>query len=201
MSRPRKTALAARATGHHKVVQALGDARIGMEARAHVDDHMDVKIWLRLLACSTQIEQQIRQRLRARFNTTLPRFDYLAQLERHPDGLRMSVLSRYLMVTGGNVTGLTDQLEKEGLVKREADPDDRRSFRVRLTPAGRGHFATMAAEHERWLIGMFDGLGAANKDALYAQLGSLRVHLARRETELSEPDALDEPVSSTRSRP
>lgn len=115
MSRPRKTALAARATGHHKVVQALGDARIGMEARAHVDDHMDVKIWLRLLACSTQIEQQIRQRLRARFNTTLPRFDYLAQLERHPDGLRMSVLSRYLMVTGGNVTGLTDQLEKEGL--------------------------------------------------------------------------------------
>jgi DNA-binding MarR family transcriptional regulator len=137
----RKTALATRASGHHAVVQALGDEHIGLEARAHVDDHMDVKIWLRLLACSTQIEQQIRQRLRTRFNTTLPRFDYLAQLDRHPDGLRMNVLSRYLMVTGGNVTGLTDQLEKEGLVRREADPDDRRSFRVLLTDAGRRHFA------------------------------------------------------------
>lgn len=184
MSKSRKTALATRASGYHKVVQALGDERIGLEARAHVDDHMDVKIWLRLLACSTQIEQQIRQRLRTRFNTTLPRFDYLAQLDRHPDGLRMNVLSRYLMVTGGNVTGLTDQLEKEGLVRREADPDDRRSFRVLLTDAGRRHFAEMAAEHERWLIEMFDGLGVANKDALYAQLGHLRVHLAQREQEL-----------------
>jgi len=75
-------------------------------------------------------------------------------------------------------------LEKEGLVKREADPDDRRSFRVLLTDAGRRHFAEMAAEHERWLIEMFDGLGVANKDALYAQLGHLRVHLAQREQEL-----------------
>ena len=196
MSKPRKTALATRASaGYHKVVQALGDERIGLEARAHVDDHVDVKIWLRLLACSTQIEQQIRQRLRTRFNTTLPRFDYLAQLDRHPDGLRMSVLSRYLMVTGGNVTGLTDQLEKEGLVKREADPDDRRSFRVLLTDAGRRHFAEMAAEHERWLIEMFDGLGTTNKDALYAQLGHLRVHLAQREEELDARD--DQPQTNT----
>nr|WP_261312669.1 MarR family transcriptional regulator [Ralstonia insidiosa] len=162
----------------------MGDERIGLEARAHVDDHIDVKIWLRLLACSTQIEQQIRQRLRTRFNTTLPRFDYLAQLDRYPDGMRMNVLSRYLMVTGGNVTGLTDQLEKEGLVKREPDPDDRRSFRVSLTDAGRRNFAEMAAEHERWLIEMFDGLGVSNKDALYAQLGRLRMHLAEREAEL-----------------
>ncbi|ANJ75798.1 MarR family transcriptional regulator [Ralstonia insidiosa] len=184
MSKPRKTALATRTSGYHKVVQALGDERIGLEARAHVDDHIDVKIWLRLLACSTQIEQQIRQRLRTRFNTTLPRFDYLAQLDRYPDGMRMNVLSRYLMVTGGNVTGLTDQLEKEGLVKREPDPDDRRSFRVSLTDAGRRNFAEMAAEHERWLIEMFDGLGVSNKDALYAQLGRLRMHLAEREAEL-----------------
>ncbi|ANH76906.1 winged helix DNA-binding domain protein [Ralstonia insidiosa] len=184
MSKPRKTVLATRASGYHAVAQALGDEHIGLEARAHVDDHIDVKIWLRLLACSTQIEQQIRQRLRTRFNTTLPRFDYLAQLDRYPDGMRMNVLSRYLMVTGGNVTGLTDQLEKEGLVKREPDPDDRRSFRVSLTEAGRRNFAEMAAEHERWLIEMFDGLGASNKDALYAQLGRLRMHLAEREAEL-----------------
>ena len=94
-SNRRKTALATRASGYHKVVQALGDERIGLEARAQVDDRMDVKIWLRLLACSTQIEQQIRQRLRARFHTPLPRFDSLAQLDRPPAGLpnRVSALS------------------------------------------------------------------------------------------------------------
>ena len=100
----------------------LGEDSIGHEARAVSGDHLALKVWLRLLACSTQIETEIRKRLRSRFGMTLPRFDYLAQLYRHPEGLRMNVLSRYLMVTGGNVTGLTDELEKDGLVMREVDP-------------------------------------------------------------------------------
>ncbi len=153
------------------------DEHLGHEARAQGDDHLDVKVWLRLLACSTEIEQYIRQRLRARFGTTLPRFDYLAQLERHPDGLRMNALSRYLMVTGGNVTGLTDQLVKDGLVERLDDLEDRRSYRVTLTPQGRAEFAGMAAEHEQWLTELFGGLPGADKDALYHQLGHLRQHL------------------------
>ncbi|WP_326541786.1 MarR family winged helix-turn-helix transcriptional regulator [Pseudorhodoferax sp.] len=175
--------MATRAKNFH-LVQSLGDAHIGLEARAQADDHLDTKIWLRLLACSTQIEQQIRQLLRAQFDTTLPRFDYLAQLDRHPDGLRMNVLSRYLMVTGGNVTGLTDQLVKEGLVQRIDDPQDRRSWRVSLTDKGRTEFARMAAEHERWLADLFQGLPATSKDALYEQLGQLRVHLVQRQAEL-----------------
>lgn len=153
------------------------DEHLGHEARAQGDDHLDVKVWLRLLACSTEIEQYIRQRLRARFGTTLPRFDYLAQLERHPDGLRMNALSRYLMVTGGNVTGLTDQLVKDGLVERLDDLEDRRSYRVTLTPQGRADFARMAAEHEQWLTELFGGLPGVDKDALYHQLGHLRQHL------------------------
>lgn len=155
----------------------VNDEHLGHEARAQGDDHLDVKVWLRLLACSTEIEQYIRQRLRARFGTTLPRFDYLAQLERHPDGLRMNALSRYLMVTGGNVTGLTDQLVKDGLVERLDDLEDRRSYRVTLTPQGRADFARMAAEHEQWLTELFGGLPGADKDALYHQLGHLRQHL------------------------
>ncbi len=169
-----------------KLVQALGDEHIGHEARAQADDHLDTKVWLRLLACSAQIEQHVRQRLRGRFATTLPRFDYLAQLERHPDGLRMNVLSRYLMVTGGNVTGLTDQLVKEGLVTREDDPDDRRSYRVALTPKGRKDFAMMAAEHEQWLGELLGGLPSADKEALYGQLGRLRVHLAQRKAAIDD---------------
>lgn len=167
-----------------RLVQSLGDEHIGLEARAHADDHLDTKIWLRLLACSTQIEQQIRQLLRMRFGTTLPRFDYLAQLDRHADGLRMNVLSRYLMVTGGNVTGLTDQLVKEGLVQRIDDPEDRRSWRVSLTDKGRAEFAVMVVEHEKWLIEMFKGLSAVSKDGLYEHLGRLRVHLVQRQAEL-----------------
>jgi DNA-binding MarR family transcriptional regulator len=169
------------------LAQSLGPERIGLEARAQAGDHVDVKIWLRLLACSTQIEQQVRQRLRTRFGTTLPRFDYLAQLDRHPDGLRMNVLSRYLMVTGGNVTGLTDQLVKEGLVKRTDDPEDRRSYVLQLTAKGRRSFAAMAAEHEAWLAAMFSGLAPHDKQVLYEQLGRLRVHLAQHETEAANP--------------
>jgi DNA-binding MarR family transcriptional regulator len=177
--------VAARVRGHHarngvapRLADALGDHGIGREARAKAEDHGAVKLWLRLLACSTQIEQQIRTRLRERFATTLPRFDYLAQLERHPRGLRMNALSRYLMVTGGNVTALTDQLVADGHVERLPDPDDRRSYVVRLTPAGRRHFMRMAREHEAWLVDLLGGFGNAPRDALHDLLGRLRLHLA-----------------------
>lgn len=164
-----------------RLIEALGEEHIGLEARARLGDHLDTRVWLRLLSCSTQIERQIRQLLRVRFATSLPRFDYLAQLERHPEGLRMSVLSRHLMVTGGNVTGLTDQLVKEGMVLRTEDPEDRRSWRVLLTAQGRHSFTQMAAEHEQWLTEMFRDLPLASKEALYEHLGLLRVHLAERQ--------------------
>ena len=169
-----------------KLLRGLDEQRIGLEARAASDDHSAVKLWLRLLACSTQIEQEIRSRLRQRFATTLPRFDYLAQLERHPEGLRMNALSRYLMVTGGNVTGLTDQLVGEGLVERLPDPEDRRSLIVRLTAAGRERFLEMATEHEAWLVELFDGFDRDTKATLYAALGQLRLHLAGKQAEARE---------------
>jgi len=160
----------------------MGDEQIGREARMQSDDHIDTRLWLRLFSCSLQIEQQIRQQLRQRFDMTLSRFDFLAQLERYPEGLRMRVLSRYLMVTGGNVTGLTDQLVKEHLVERVQDAQDRRAYLVRLTEQGRTLFQQMAAEHEAWLAHLFEGLDKANKETLYAQLGQLRMHLAKRQS-------------------
>lgn len=165
-----------------KLVEALGEHAIGREGRAAADDHGAVKLWLRLLSCSTQIEREIRSRLRKAFDTTLPRFDYLAQLERHPDGLRMNALSRYLMVTGGNVTGLTDQLIAEGLVERADDAQDRRASIVKLTPAGRRQFLRMARAHEAWLVELFGGFDADLREHLYESLGRLRVHLAAQET-------------------
>ena len=162
----------------------LKDAHeLGHEARAGSGDHAVLKLWLRLLASSTQIEAEIRRRLRDRFDISLARFDYMSQLHRFRDGLKMRVLSRYLMVTGGNVTGLTDELERDGLVVREASPDDRRSWIVRLTPKGVRAFEAMAQEHEQWILELFSGMDSKTVQQLYAHLGSLRVGMIRNEQE------------------
>lgn len=163
--------------------ELLGDDAIGHEGRAATGNHAAVKTWLRLLSCTTQIETEIRRRLRLHFDMTLPRFDYLAQLHRfhqeQPEGLRMSALSRYLMVTGGNVTSLTDELEKSGHVTRQVDPDDRRSTRIALTPRGKRAFERVAEEHERWVIELLAGLEAGEGEQLHALLGHLRLSLTR----------------------
>ncbi len=150
---------------------------IGLEGRVVSDDHQSLKVWLRLMSCSTQIETTIRKRLRTEAGITLARFDFMAQLHRHPEGLTMSVLSRYLMVTGGNVTGLADELEKEKLVERIAEPKDRRLSRVALTKKGHRLFERVAAAHEAWIAGLFGGMTGTDMRQLYDLLGTLRVQL------------------------
>jgi DNA-binding MarR family transcriptional regulator len=169
-------------------MKKLNQDNIGLEARAAADDHAALKLWLRLLACSTQIETEIRKRLRTRFGITLSRFDYLAQLHRHPEGLRMNALSRYLMVTGGNITGLTDELEKEGLVQREALATDRRAFVLTLTEAGRASFENMASQHEAWIIELMSGLKAADRKTLHNLLGTLRLTIAQQQQQALQQD-------------
>ena len=153
--------------------------RADLETRVSDEHHQSLKLWLRLLACTNLLETEVRSRLRSEFDTTLPRFDLMAQLERHAGGLKMNELSQRLMVTGGNVTGITDQLEAEGLVVRESDPADRRAYTVKLTPAGRRVFARMAAAHEQWVIGLFSGLAAAEKDQVYRLLAKLKLSLEK----------------------
>jgi DNA-binding MarR family transcriptional regulator len=150
---------------------------VDRETRAAGHEHDALRLWLRLFTCNLMVERTIRARLRARFGITLARFDYLAQLERVPQGLRMQELSRRLMVTGGNVTGLTRQLADEGLVERRAVDGDRRVQVVRLTARGRRTFAAMAAEHERWVVELFAGLPSAERARLHALLGRLKQSL------------------------
>lgn len=149
------------------------------ESRVSQADHLSLRLWLRLFTCTTMIERRVRERLRERFDITLARFDLMAQLARTRHGLRMSELSRRLMVTGGNVTGLTDQLVAEGLVVRREDRSDRRVFTVSLTPKGRRQFDAMAAEHERWIVESLGGFSAGEREALYELLGRLKPALAR----------------------
>ena len=151
------------------------------EFRAHADQHASLRLWLRLLSCTTRVEDKIRQKLRESFDITLPRFDLMAQLERHPDGLTMGELSRRMMVTGGNITTIVDQLEKEKLVVREVGVNDRRSFTVKLTQAGRDAFADMAIAHEAWVADLFEGLSVNQQTELYTLLGAMKKNLQKQE--------------------
>jgi DNA-binding MarR family transcriptional regulator len=146
------------------------------ETIARAEDHRALRIWLRLLTCTQLIERRVRSRLRERFGTTLPRFDLMSQLERHPGGLKMNELSRLLMVTGGNVTAIVDQLEKEGLVERVDEPADRRAFRIQLTRAGEKTFAEMARAHEEWVVELLAGMTRREQDDLLRLLAKVKQH-------------------------
>ncbi len=147
-----------------------------LEARAHAEHPDSLRLWLRLLTCTQLIEREVRSRLRCGFDTTLPRFDLMAQLERAPKGLRMNELSKRLMVSGGNVTGITDQLVDEEWVERVDEPGDRRVYRVRLTAKGRALFAHMAHEHEGWIVDAFAGLNEREVATLHRLLGKVKAH-------------------------
>ncbi len=150
---------------------------IDAETRAASDDHRAIRLWLRMLATNRLVETRTRRLLQERYATTLPRFDLMAQLERAPGGLKMGELSKRMMVTGGNVTGITDLLEKEGLVERTADPADRRAWLVQLTLAGRRAFTAMAEEHERWIVESFAGLSGREMSKIAALLARLKTHV------------------------
>ena len=149
-------------------------AAMDRETASRDDDHQALRLWLRLLTCTQLIEREVRARLRERFDTTLPRFDLMSQLWRYPAGMKMNELSAHLMVTGGNVTGIVDLLEKDGLVERAAEPADRRAYRVRLTRAGRRAFGEMARAHEEWILELLAGMPRREQAEVYKQLGRLK---------------------------
>ena len=156
---------------------------IDTESRASEDDHLSVRLWLRLLACTNLIERRVSSDLRAQFDTTLPRFDFLSQLERSPAGLRMSEISRRMMVTAGNITRIADGLVADGLITRKVAPGDRRASVVRLTAAGRRAFTEMARRHEDWIVETFAGLTERERKRLHGLLAKLKRHLAARESD------------------
>ncbi len=135
---------------------------------------MALRLWLRLLTCTHRVEAPLRTRLREQFQGSLPRFDLMAQLDRKPGGMNMRELSRRLMVTGGNVTGLSKRLAAEGLVEKHGDEADGRATMVRLTAEGRRQFRIMAVAHEAWVAELFSGLTTTQQAQLFELLGHLK---------------------------
>ena len=138
-------------------------------------EHADeLRLWLRMLTCTTLIEGEIRTRLRDTFGVTLPRFDLMAQLDRAPDGMTLSDVSRRMMVSNGNVTGLVERLVESGHLERRTAAHDRRAQVIRLTELGRAEFRAMAAAHESWIAEMFEGLSRAEVDLLMRLLAKTK---------------------------
>ena len=138
------------------------------------DHEAELRLWLRLLTCTTLIEGEIRRRLRDTFDLTLPRFDLMAQLDKSPNGMTLGELSQRMMVSNGNVTGLAERLVEQGLLDRRASPTDRRAQIVSLTAEGRRAFRSMARTHEDWIAEIFSGLTATEIDTLMGLLAKTK---------------------------
>lgn len=155
------------AMNHHSVTAQA------TENTAESDDL--IRLWLRLLSCARRIEDEVQARLQKKFGMSLARFDYLSQLDRAGGGpLTMTELAQLLMVSGGNMTGLTDRLQREGLVERRRDPEDRRIQRITMTPRGQALFGEMADAHRAWIIDMLKLLDHKTADRLMAGLALVK---------------------------
>jgi DNA-binding MarR family transcriptional regulator len=138
------------------------------------DHKAELRLWLRLLTCTTLIEGEIRRRLRGAFDVTLPRFDLMAQLDKNPSGMTLGELSSRMMVSAGNVTGLVERLVGDGLIDRRAAPKDRRAQIVSLTAEGRRTFRSMARTHENWIAQIFEGLSPSETESLMRLLAKAK---------------------------
>ncbi len=147
--------------------------KVSEKLEGTAENHGKLKLWLRLLTCTIKVENLISNRLRAQFNTTLPRFDVMAALARCEGDLTMGELSKWLLVSNGNVTGVVSRLVKDGLVARRRAKDRRVQY-VRLTPVGRRQFKMIAAAHEGWINQMLDPLSDRDVRSLMRQLSKLK---------------------------
>ncbi len=144
-------------------------------AERPADHEAELRLWLRLLTCTTLIEGEIRSRLRDTFDVTLPRFDLMAQLDKAPTGMTLGELSKRMMVSNGNVTGLVERLAALNLLERKPSPTDRRAQIVSLTAEGRRTFRAMARTHESWIAEIFAGLARGDIDQLMALLAKTKM--------------------------
>ena len=160
-----------------------------------------VRLWLRLLSLHNLVDGELRRRLQEQFGCTLPQFDVLSELERAGEAQTMSQVSRHLMVSNGNLTGVVDRLLREGHVRREESPGDRRVQLISLTDAGRARFEGMAAAHAAWLEELFGGLARTDLDAAVDDIHALRDHVRERHPSVSRPASRTPARNPTPTRP
>jgi DNA-binding MarR family transcriptional regulator len=157
------------------------------ETRAVDTEHQDLRLWLRMMTIHKLIINEARRRLRTEFGMSLSRFDLMSQLDGNDAGIRMGELSSRLMVTTGNITGLTNELQADGLVERMPDPTSRRAYLVRLTPKGRRQFKLAAKANEAWIAEFFSVLSRKDKKLLFDLFGTQKGFLLTRVNRSEKP--------------
>jgi DNA-binding MarR family transcriptional regulator len=139
-------------------------------------------LWFQLVETASRTEIELRDRLRKQFSLTLPQFEAMAILASAETGMTMTELSRGLMVSSGNVTGIVSRLTSEKCVQRRSSSEDRRTINVRLTNKGRTRFNVAAEAYEKWVDGLFNGLTSEKVDALAAEFAELRTWIGTQNT-------------------
>ncbi|KAF0123737.1 MAG: transcriptional regulator [Xanthobacteraceae bacterium] len=162
----------------------MSDVDLAIDAETRLADQPrdarpELRLWLRLLTCTTMIEREIRRRLAERFQITLPRFDLLAQLDRSPDGMTLGEISRRMMVTNGNVTGLVARIVEQGYVEKRRDTLDGRVHRIAMTERGHEEFRRMAREHGIWMRELLAGLDPTEREVMMGLLAKTKAGVAR----------------------
>ena len=133
-----------------------------------------LRLWLRMLSTTTQVEGQLKRLLRENFDITLAQFDLMAELARAGEPKTMSEISQMLMVSNGNVTGVVDRLSRDGLVERLPLETDRRAYLLALTSKGKKRFKKMAEAHEGWLEQIFSEISTKDVEKLSKKLKTVR---------------------------
>jgi DNA-binding MarR family transcriptional regulator len=145
--------------------------------KAGGNGHLALSTWLRLLKAHNLMLREVRRQMPGEL--TVPQFDVLAQLWRQPAGMTAGQLTRELLVTAGNVTGIVDRLQQLGLVQRRRLPQDRRTVEVRLTPRGRRLMQRVLPLHRRQVQALLAPLPPRDLARLRELLGRLGQELSR----------------------
>ncbi len=147
---------------------------------SQIEDHKHLSLWVRMVASSTRVVQILNKRMKENTPLTLAKFDVLVAIDRTPGGvITMSELSRLLLVSNANTTGMVGRLIKDGFVEKWALPTDRRVYSVAMTSEGRKALKHAIGIHKEWVDELLGGIDEDKIDGLIDTFSSLKNDLAR----------------------
>lgn len=108
-----------------------------------------LQLWVKLARAASTMGKMSAENIKG-FGLTEPQFAVIECLG-HLGPLSHTELSRKMLVTGGNITCVIDNLQKENLVERIQDKKDRRVSSVKLTAKGKKLFREKFVEHAKFI--------------------------------------------------
>jgi len=95
-----------------------------------------------LVRLETELWDAVEDRVRAEHGVTLPFFEFMQIISANPQ-CRVQDIATELAITVGGTSKVVDRIEAAGYCVRHANPRDRRSSIIKLTPAGKSLLARL----------------------------------------------------------